>query len=644
MEQDHYSLAPLFAVGERVPVSICIVVRRKQDPAAGWFVPLYQLLDADVYLGCLCDSRGKIKEWLEIWVQSVCRKEHGNAASDAGLNNAFLDQKWRERARTLEFLGPESVYAGNWQEEHPRPLYFAPETWELVNPANPKIGDGAPWELCLEDALLKRANLPAYSESVFRYLYNAGQPGDSMFVALDEAAPKNQRVIPADAQAGFADGLVPFNPQAGLLFIRRHSPLLLKDFKRILEGYGWQGAGQAVQKLMPAPLYEAFCDHAYFQNNHGLVFSGRRGRDGRVLECFLLKLMLFQEAVAQTAAVVKEEGRPFLNLDAGDFRVRLSVSGCRLPSCWGFELNLCRASESVVMEIESKGSRFFKPLGGLPPSIYRPKQMSAYRRGQGSVRVRNIRSGNDGLVVCEGTLADVEVFAIGPSDLLWIELPVRGERLAFHARALSEQTLAATEVRFETLGKTIAGPVREALNALKGVPLEGVAFKVQPMASSPCDLYSLGVIGLEILIDTEKIPLAVALDECLSLARQTALLDKEMPIAARRARVLEDEPRFWESLGPQNLCKETLTRGEACALVPADLWWSCIDVLVRMLPGVDPSSWTRDLGDVNAFALESCFTEALKEMDQFVERARSLLFVDWTSNREVRKILDEFAG
>ncbi|HEX3718453.1 MAG TPA: hypothetical protein VH595_10845 [Verrucomicrobiae bacterium] len=644
MDQDNYSLAPLFAESDGAPVSISLVVRRKHDPASGWFVALYQLVDATVFLGCLCDSRGLVKEWLEIWVQTVLRTEHANGPADAQLNNAYLDQKWRQRAAALEQLAPDSVFAGPWQEEHPLPVYFTSERWKPVAPSNPRLGDHAAWELCREDAVLKGAKLPAYSESTFRYLYNSSQAGNSMFVALDEAAPRNQRVIAADAESGFVEGLIPFNRHAGLLFIRKHSPLRLRAFKRILEGYGWQGSGQAAEKISPTAAYEPFREDAYFQNNHGLIFSGRRGREGRVLECFLLKLVLFQEAVAQVAAVIKSEGRPFLNLHADDFRVRLPVAAWRLPSCWGFELSLCRTSESMATDIAGKGFRFFKPLGGQPASIYQPKQISSARSGHGSVRLRNVRAGDDGSVVCEGTLADVEVFAMGPSDLLWIELPARGERLAFHARPLSEQNLAAKEIRFETLSRIISAPMREALTALKGMPLEGVAYKAQPVTSSPCDLYSLAVIALEILIDTEKVSLAVALDECFSLAREVARQGAGLPIASRRAKALEEEPRFWDSLGPQNICQESLTREEACALIPPELWWGCFDVLIRMFPGADPAGWARDLGDVNPFALESCFPEAMKELDGLVERTRSLLFLDWTSNRETRNILDEFSG
>ena len=643
MDQTNFLLARLFAGREGGEVSFCVVVRRKPDPAAGWFVPLYKLLDANVFLGCLCDARRNVKEWLEIWVQIPARKEHAEAALDLQLNNTFLDQKWRQRAEVLERLEPHAFFAGPWQEDHPLPLFFAKDPWEPVVLTNPQYGGHVCWELCRQDTVLKSAGLPAYSESGFRYLYNASQGSNSKFIAMDDAAPRNVRVLTRNPDAGFPDELVSFNPEAGLLFIRKHSPLSLRVFKRLLEGHVWDGAGQGLQTIVPDPAYEPFRDEAYFQNNHGLIFSGNRGREGRVLECFLLKLLLLQEAVAQVAAVVKAESRPFLNLTADDFRVRLPTATRRLPSSWGFELNLCRTSESVALAVEGKGSRFFKPLRTLPPSVYQPKQMSPSRQGLASVRVRVISAETDGTTVFEGTLADVELFAIGASDLLWLALPVGGERLAFHARALSDQNLAQTEVRFRTLPRVFSAPLREALNLLKGVPIPDIPYRVTPVASSPCDLYSLAVIGLEILIDTEKVALAVALDECLSLARQVASQNRELPFAVRRARSIEQEPRFWNSLGPQNVCREPLERAAACALVPPELWWECFDVIIRMLPGIDPTAWARDLGDVNSFALESCFSGTLDALEQLVERARSLLFMDLTANREVRKLLEEFA-
>jgi len=80
---------------------------------------------------------------------------------------------------------------------------------------------------------------------------------------------------------------------------------------------------------------------------------------------------------------------------------------------------------------------------------------------------------------------------------------------------------------------------------------------------------------------------------------------------------------------------------QARTLIPDELWWGVFDALLRMIPGADPTSWARDLGDVNGFALEVCFDGPLKEIDDLIERVKSLLFVDWTFNAEVSSILDE---
>jgi hypothetical protein len=642
MDPDNFHFAPLFPEPTPGPISICVVIRKKQDPAGGWLVPVNRLYDATVYLGCMRDARGNLKDWLEIWVQSVSKGEQDNPSKNTQLNNGLLDQRWVQRATLLQQLDPKSVIAGPWQEEHPLPLYFARDTWEPLNPSQSQDGANHSWELCTDDAVLQGAGLPAFSTSVFRYLHLRSRGKDSMFIALDEAAPRSKRVMETSVAASFLENVIPFNPDAGLLFIRKHYPLSLRDFKRILEGYGWAGAGLGVEKLRPSSAYTPFLDNAYSQNNHGLIFCGRRGQAGRVLECLLLKLLLWRELVAKTAAIIKHESCPLLTLAADDFRVRLLESGGRLPSCWGFEVSAARTSESVALSVEGKGSRFFKPLAGLSSSIYQPTQMSPYREGRGNVRLRDVRRLDASTVVCEGTLAAVGSYSIGPSDLIWLELPASGRWVSFHARPLARQNLAETELRFETLPRVLDGPVADALTMSKGQQHE-LPYKVHTIASSPCDLYSLAIIGLEILIDSNKAALAVVKDECLSLARQVAAEDEKLSLSARRAKVVAADARFRKALGQHNLSGENLDPQLAQAIVPDELWWSVFDVLIRMLPGADPTSWARDLGDVNAFALESCFTEPLREMDDLIERTRSLLFVDWTFNGEVRKILDELA-
>ena len=47
-------------------VRLCVLVRQTPDPAAGHLVLLRDLPDAMVYLGCLTDAGGRLREWAEL--------------------------------------------------------------------------------------------------------------------------------------------------------------------------------------------------------------------------------------------------------------------------------------------------------------------------------------------------------------------------------------------------------------------------------------------------------------------------------------------------------------------------------------------------------------------------------------------------
>jgi len=269
--------------------------------------------------------------------------------------------------------------------------------------------------------------------------------------------------------------------------------------------------------------------------------------------------------------------------------------------------------------------------------------LSAAYSGQGTVRIRDVRTDPGDVLVAEGTLADIEARRASRHDLLRLVLPVRGQGLVVHARILSDQQMASDELRFETLPQAVRPDLKESLLSIRGAPLESVAYQFQPVASSPCDLYSCAIIGLEILIDPTRVRLPLAVDEFLSFVRQLGLEKAEMALPTRRGRVLTAEPRFAKSLGPQNLGASQSASAEDELLIPPELWWSYLEILARMIPGGMPDAWARDFGDVNPAALESCFKGPLEELGQLSERIRSIAFSDWTHNQEVIRILDQLA-
>src|ERR1700745_1815746 len=80
-----YSAIPLHASEAGATVRLCVLTRQAPDPAGGHLVLLRDLPDAMVYLGCLTDAGGRLREWVELWVQNV----DGLAARLPALHEKF---------------------------------------------------------------------------------------------------------------------------------------------------------------------------------------------------------------------------------------------------------------------------------------------------------------------------------------------------------------------------------------------------------------------------------------------------------------------------------------------------------------------------------------------------------------------------
>ena len=68
---DGYAVIPVSAEQKASPLKIGVIVKKQADPVAGHLVMLRDLLDAQVYLGCVSDASGRVQQWVEIWVQST---------------------------------------------------------------------------------------------------------------------------------------------------------------------------------------------------------------------------------------------------------------------------------------------------------------------------------------------------------------------------------------------------------------------------------------------------------------------------------------------------------------------------------------------------------------------------------------------
>jgi hypothetical protein len=128
----------------------------------------------------------------------------------------------------------------------------------------------------------------------------------------------------------------------------------------------------------------------------------------------------------------------------------------------------------------------------------------------------------------------------------------------------------------------------------------------------------------------------------LSLARQVAAeFTPEVSLGNRLLKIVDRDPRWTTSLGPQRLIRETTARDATLRVLPADLWWETLGLIVRLFPGIGPDSICRDFGDAPDSALDHIFEEVINDINILLLRSRSLVVSDWSQNLEIHDAIYE---
>ncbi|MBI5388173.1 MAG: hypothetical protein HZA90_26205 [Verrucomicrobia bacterium] len=638
---DGFLALPIHAVSTDTPLRVCVLARRAPDPVAGHFVLLRDLPDAMVYLGCVTDAAGRLREWIELWVQNVDGLDASLPALREAFSNHTVDQRWAQQAESLAALDSAGALRTGWETKHPLPCFLDLAKAAPVNPGDDTHG---PWELCQNDAALQAAGLPTYSFSLFRYLWQPKAAVGGKFVPVTAGAPANEKTFSLQEAVGGAAGHLPLNPQGGLLMATTFAPLSFEDYVDLLGGKPWKGLEQGRRPLVFDGVYQGLDDWTNIQQSGAHLFLGAKGRAGRFVETFHLKLQLLAEIVRAVRAVVERSQLPFLNLTADSFRVRLQPVGAQLPFLWTARAVLAKPGDAYALPVETTESRYFIRTRAEGASIYLPEGISMALQGSGSVRLRQVLS-EQGRTIIEGTLVLQERQSFSQHDLFWIRLPLSSGRVDLYGHLYSAESLARGEVRFRTVGQIFSDAVAKALKAAEGASFPRSPFEVVPLLSSPCDLYALGVLATRALLVNEQNTLAVALDELLSLARQVGTEhDATQPLGQRVRAIVENEARFLGALGPHRLTREVMDPQQAFAFLPEELWFDTLGTLLRFFPGAGPDSACKDFGDVPALALESVFNAPLAELEKLLVRSRSLIVIDWNSNREVQAVIAGMAA
>jgi hypothetical protein len=631
-----YRGIPLRAEDRDAPIAISLLVRT--DPSGTPpVILLRETVDASIYLGCIVDHAGHPKAWLEIWVQNLDRVAFSFRAQLEPLNNSILDRRWIDRVTMFRTLRRGAIIETGAEFEHPAPTFIDAKEGAIVNPVEP--GTGHPYVLCTDEKALELAGLPSYASSVHRYLWNGPEVEEPAFVAVTSGAPLPPGVKPV---SDLFKSLYPFNAGGGLLLVRPLAPLGLTEFADILGGKTWPGFQSGREAIRLGGAYAKLEDPQEVLCRGGHVFSGRAGKAGRLLEVFHLKLNLILQALEETRAAIRFQQLPFLVLGAESFRVQLFEIGTGLPLFWSAQVDLAESNCALALSIGDSDARYFVPPELPVASIYRPQTRSLPERGSATLRIRKVFPPTPEGTSLEATLATDERLNVTASDLIHVRLPIPGSRVDLYGPVDETEALAKGETRFRTVPQMLSDSIRDVLEQSAGASISNASFEILPLLSSPCDMYALGVLAVRVLLVDNENTLPVALDEILSLARQAAVEHKpEVTLSKRLQAIIGHDERWSASLGPHRLIREESIRKSAARIVPADLWWETIGVIVRLFPGIGPDSFCRDFGDAPSLALDRIFDDVISQIDLLLLRSRSLVVADWNQNLEIHDAIYE---
>ena len=657
------------------PLRINIIAREEPDPVAGHFVTLRTLLDAIIYLGAITDAGpggGRLHGYVEIWVQNLDGLADAPAASREALSNKILDDRWTRLFKSFDALDDHAIgalFRTGFETTHPRPLFYDAEKREVIHPTDPfSSGGGGGVSLCTDDAVLTAKNLPPYSTSLHRYLC---VPGDakSSFIPITPGAPTNANTAALSEITGPKGSILPISA-GGLLLVRTYAPAPLDAFFDLLSGGTWEGilSGRSAVHLNNLNENLEGKDGTTAAAADGRLFLGKHGKWGRLIETFHLKLRLLADCFSAVRGLTAQTQRPFLNLTANSFQVSVDATGGAgiahaLPFLWTARASLVDPGDAITLKMEGSEAQYFLRGLSAPANVYQPESVSKPASGRGTLRIRKVMAETAGMIL-EGTFTTQERLgdgggAGGPTrnDLLWLRVPVGSARIDLFGHVEKEPALAAGEWRFRTERQKLPETVLAQLKAGEGVPIPETLFEVIPLLSGPVDMYSLAILGARALLVNHDTTLAIVTDELLSLARQVALEHNANASLPDRIRaIFQADARWLNSLGPHRLSREltsdsgsgnggggtggtALTPQEAFDLIPADLWFGTLAMLVRMFPAVGPDSICRDFGDAPRGGMHKIYDPVMNDLETLLVRTRSLIVIDWRFNREIHGVL-----
>jgi hypothetical protein len=318
--------------------------------------------------------------------------------------------------------------------------------------------------------------------------------------------------------------------------------------------------------------------------------------------------------------------------------------GDSFPALWAAKCTLVKPTQAYPLKIKSTEQKYFIRLGRIEPSPFLPEGLGAHSFGIGSVRIRTVTNEADGVVV-EGTLVAEDYLGLDPHDLLWFKLPLAEERLEFYAHVYKSEAAGPREARFRTVPAKLAESVVASLKRAAGTVFPRSPYEIWPLLSSPCDIFSLGVLAVRTLLVGCKGNLPVILDEVLSLARRLGKdPGEEDQLLPKLKALFQGDQHLLDLVSPHGLIESGDSPPQARAKIHLELWLETMVLLLRLFPGTGSPSFCKNFGDVSPLALETVFDRPIQELETLALRLRSIIAPSLSANEEIASaLLDQLA-
>jgi hypothetical protein len=506
----------------------------------------------------------------------------------------MLDQRWEAMRGELVARDGKALCLG-FEDSPGNPL--------ILDAALEIAAGSAEWEVCQDDGLLENAGLPAYGRSIHRYLRHRES---GAWLALTAGAPLNGI---ARFWTDEFPGCPCFNPEGGRVFCRPAGVISWRDFAGVLRGKRWRPELDDAWLAILPPVYRELAADRPGDSLWRHFLLPAMGEGALAAEALYLRLALLHGALEAASDAASRRGTPYLNLDDGHFGVRLSDAGNGLPALWTARVVMQRAGAAVAA---GPGGRHFVADATTVPGPFRLPGPLHPIRDEGSLRVRKVGAAVNGEVAVEATLQTSQPLA-----------GTDGFHLEIHFEAGTGVVVLPGEIAAGASPREwlFAGnlPADRAGLLVEGATHSKVDVLLHPKLGPACDLYALGVLGLQLFLETDERPLAAVLDDALLLRDR---LPADLRATAMPAAVGDLLREFGGLRMPG----------------PADgLWSETLSCLIRMLGGPGEASYFKSAADGLDDAPAAMLRAPLAELARLLQRARARVFGEEGRNREIRE-------